>query len=208
MRILFDIGANHGLYTDANQEKYDLCVLVEANPMLCDELREKFKANTKIHVIHAIASNKNTETFYISNADQISTADTNWITKSRFTGNYMWVPVNGIPTISLDTLIKQYPEVTRIKIDVEGYEYNVLQSLHTKVPSLCFEFAEEKMEELLLSMDYVKQLGYTKFHIQYQDKFTYEVAETMWISYEELKDHIYHSFIPSQKEKWGMIWAS
>lgn len=208
MSILFDIGANHGKYTDANIKKYSSFVLVEANPMLCQELQLKYKDNPKIIIINAIASNKENETFYISNADQISTADLAWVNNSRFTKDYHWQPFQGIQTVSLDTLLQSFPEVTHIKVDVEGYEYNVIQSLHTKVPLLSFEWAEEKKEEILLTLVYLERLGFTQFHIQFEDTYTYEVPKDQWMPYNTVYELMNGICDADRKEKWGMIWAS
>lgn len=208
MTILFDIGANHGQYTDAQMKNYSLIILVEANPNLWIQLREKYKDNQTIMIIQAIASNKPKETFYVSNADQISTADPEWVHQSRFTKDYTWQPVEGIQTISLDTLVGHFPNVQRIKIDVEGYEYNVIQSLHTKVPELCFEWAEEKKDEILMSLAYLHSLKFTKFHIQYQDDYTYSVPEGEWMSFVEIYEFLANTCVPERKQQWGMIWAS
>ncbi len=206
-RVLFDIGANEGKYTDANMKNFNKCILVEANPVLAENLREKYRTNTSIYIVEAIASNKENEVFYISNANQISTSDPEWIQKSRFSNNYTWSPVEGIKTISVDTLIQQFGEPTLLKIDVEGYEYNVLQSLSKKVNMLCFEWAEEKKKEILLSLEYLHTHNYTKFHIQIEDKYDYSVKEGDWLNYTTIYNTMNTSCDVNRKDSWGMIWA-
>lgn len=206
-KLLFDIGANHGIYTDENRSKYESCILVDANSVLIQELLKKYQNDMNVHVIHGIVSNKESETFYISNADQISTADPEWINQSRFSKSYTWAPVEGVPTISLDTLVKTYGEPDVIKIDVEGYEYNVLLSLTKKVPKLCFEWAEEKKREILLSLEYLQKLGFTKYHIQMEDEYTYEVDESAWQDFSTTYNLMNMLCEPNRKNRWGMIWA-
>jgi len=208
MSILIDIGANHGQYTDAQVNNFSKVILVEANPFLCQGLEEKYKDNSNISIINAIASNKEEETFFISNADQISTADPEWISNSRFSKDYQWRPIQGIQTISLDSLVNKYPDVKRVKIDVEGYEWNVIQSLHGKVPELCFEWAEEKKEDILKTLTYLHELGFEKFHIQYQDEYSYTVPEDAWVSFDSIYTSVKNACIPARKDYWGMIWAS
>jgi len=206
-QILFDIGANEGKYTDANMKNFDKCILVEANPSLAENLREKYKTNESIYVVEAIASNKENEVFYISNANQISTSDPEWIQNSRFSNNYMWSPVKGIKTVSVDTLIQQFGEPTLVKIDVEGYEYNVLQSLSKKVNMLCFEWAEEKKKEILLSIEYLNRYKYTKFNIQNGDNHDYIIKENELLDYTKIYNIMNTSCDVNRKELWGMIWA-
>jgi FkbM family methyltransferase len=207
-RILYDVGANEGKYTDINLNKFDKYILVEANPSLAEKLRQKYKTNPEIHIVEAIASNKETETFYISNADTISTSDIEWIQQSRFSNNYLWKPVDGLQTVSLDRLISIYGEPTLLKIDVEGYEYNVLQSLTKKVKLLCFEWAEEKKKEILLSLEYLRNQNYTRFHVQMEDKYDYVVNDSDWYDFRIVYDIMNQSCNVMRKETWGMIWAS
>jgi FkbM family methyltransferase len=204
---LFDIGANHGIYTDVNRYKYEKCILVDANPQLTRELREKYKEDKGVHVVEAIVSNKDSETFYIANSDQISTADPEWISQSRFSKNYRWSPVQGIPTLSLDKLISLYGVPTFLKVDVEGYEYNVLLSLTQKVPALAFEWAEEKKSEILLTMEHLHKLGFTKFHIQMEDEYSYQVEDSEWYDYSIAYKLLESICDKERKQRWGMIWA-
>ena len=202
------MGANEGKYTDINLNKFDKYILVEANPSLAEKLRQKYKTNPAIQIVEAIASNKENETFYISNADTISTSDLEWIRQSRFSNNYMWRPVEGIQTVSLDRLISIYGEPTLLKIDVEGYEYNVLQSLTKKVKLLCFEWAEEKKEEILLSLEYLHNQNYMRFHVQMEDKYDYVVNDSDWSDFKTIYEFMKISCNVNRKEIWGMLWAS
>lgn len=206
-QILFDIGANEGKYTDANMKNFDKYILVEANHVLAEKLREKYRTYASVYIVEAIASNKENEVFYISNANTISTSDPEWIQKSRFSNNYTWTPVEGIKTVSVDTLIQEFGEPTLIKIDVEGYEYNVLQSLSKKVNMLCFEWAEEKKKEILLSLEYLNAHNYTKFHIQIEDKYDYSVKDGDWQDYTTVYNTMNSSCDVNRKDSWGMIWA-
>jgi FkbM family methyltransferase len=208
MKILFDIGANRGLYSDANAKDYESIVLVEANPSLCSFLSSKYQQNPLIHIENVIVSNKSSETFYISNADTISTVDPEWIHQSRFSKNYSWRPVDGLPTVSLDALVQKYGKPAHIKIDVEGYEYNVIQSLTTKVDSLCFEWAEEKKKEILLTLEYLKNLGFTRFAIQMEDAYVYTVQPHEWMSYQDIWNLMSMNCDEERKDKWGMVWVS
>ncbi len=208
MKILFDIGANRGLYSDANAKDYESIVLVEANPSLCSFLSSKYQQNPLIHIENVIVSNKSSETFYISNADTISTVDPEWIHQSRFSKNYSWRPVDGLPTVSLDALVQKYGKPAHIKIDVEGYEYNVIQSLTTKVDSLCFEWAEEKKKEILLTLEYLKNLGFTRFAIQMEDAYVYTVQSHEWMSYQDIWNLMSMNCDEERKDKWGMVWVS
>jgi len=207
-RILFDIGANTGQYADVNAKKYDKVILVEANPSLCKILRAKFR-HPKYVVENVLVSKDNNAEFYVSStADTISTAAVRWVTDSRFTGHQKWAPgTESIPCMSLDALIAKHGTPAYIKIDVEGYEYNVLQSLTAVTPNpipLAFEWAEEMLDEIILSVRYlVSQLHYTKFALQAEDAYEFEPAA--WMTGPALIAHLERTLNPARKQLWGMI---
>jgi hypothetical protein len=143
-----------------------------------------------------------------SKADTISTADIEWVTNSRFTKDYSWYPVNGIETISIDTLIRENGAPSFIKIDVEGYEYNVVLSMTSNQGPLSFEWSEEKQDEMIKTVEYLSSLGYSKFALQQKDEYAYEVRDEEWVSKDAIVALFRNALLPSRREFWGMIWAT
>jgi FkbM family methyltransferase len=207
MKLLcFDIGCNKGLYIDANLTNFKKFIAIDANPSLTQSLKEKYNNNSNITIINTIVSSNNEETFYICNsADTISTCDLEWINNSRFSKDCKWTPINNIPTISIDTLITQFGIPDRIKIDVEGYELNVCKSLTQKIPEICFEWAEEKIKECIETIEYLYSINFTKFHLQYEDKYNY--IPTSFITKDEIIKILSTKMNPNRKFYWGMIWC-
>ena len=131
--MIFDVGANRGLFTDAciMNNPTDKIIVIEANPNLFDYLVEKYKNNDHIEVINSLISNENDVLipFYLSNVDVISTASIDWITNSRFVNCQTWCeplemctwyePIQ-VKSRSLDSIIDQYGIPELIKVDV-GY---------------------------------------------------------------------------------------
>ena len=208
MRRLYDIGANRGLYADANMQKYDELILVDANAALCEGLRNKYRGNPNVKIVQALISkNKDAVFFICPQADTISTADVQWMTSSRFSNTYTWIPAtNQVPVKTLDELLQEYGPASFIKIDVEGYELNVLSSLTHNPCPLNFEWADEKQEEMIQTLEHLFGLGYRRFFIQYRDDYDVEVQEDEWVSYDEVLKQV-RSFNPQRKYLWGMIWA-
>ena len=56
------------------------------------------------------------------------------VSNGRFK-DYVWDKSYEVPVDTLDNMIEKYGTPKFIKIDVEGYEYEVLQGLTKKVPS-------------------------------------------------------------------------
>lgn len=205
--LIFDIGANTGKYAIANNTGNTI-ISVEASPITYEKLLTNVSSYTNITALNYAVCNssESTTTFYhCSVADTLSTLDKDWITSSvsRFAdyGNNM--KEFEIPVISLDKLIDIYGTPDLLKIDVEGAENIVLKSLTKKVPLLCFEWAAEWRNKNLECIEYLYSMGYTKFAIQLEDKYTYR-PESFNLTYEDVKNYLINS---KDKVDWGMVWV-
>lgn len=205
--IIFDIGANKGLFTDKclSINKINKLIAIEPNPRLYEYLKNKYKNNETVIVLNNLVSEKNDELidFYISNADTISTASIDWINKSRFANDYIWYPPIKIKSITLDELIKRYGTPDLIKVDVEGYELEVIKGLTIKQNEICFEWAEEEKGKINKTVEHLQSLGYNKFGFIYSDD--YMVRPEKYTTWED--SEIHNDMDVNRKEKWGMIWA-
>jgi FkbM family methyltransferase len=205
MKIAFDIGANIGQTIDAIFNDYDKIVAFEANPNLALGLRSRYTQDKIIIESLGVSDKNEIKLFNISNSHVVSTFSNDWITNSRFTGVYEWNTSVQVNTITLDEIIKKYGIPYFVKIDVEGYEYEVFQGLTSLLEEtyFAFEWAEEQYEKINQTIDYLKSLGYSNFDYTYQDYLL--VLET--INWKKWEDLTLHSDInPSRKEKWGMIY--
>ena len=107
-----------------------------------------------------------------------------------------------VKTTTLDDLIQRYGVPDLIKIDVEAAEYECIKSLTQKVNLLCFEWASELNDITFNCLNYLTKLGFTKFHIQYEDKYIYEPD-----GFSEVNDILNALKKTTPKKEWGMIWC-
>jgi FkbM family methyltransferase len=202
--LLFDIGANVGMWALNNYTSTTKIICVEASPTTFLTL----KANTSgknIECLNYAVSNSSESTvnFFESSMNVLSTLDESWLNNpsSRFFNrtSYKKIEVN---SMTLDKLIEDYGIPDLLKVDVEGAENIVLKSLSTKVPLLCFEWAAEWNKKTVEAIEHLLILGYTQFHIQTLDTYTYRPS-----SYELNKETIFDSISSRKGLDWGMIWA-
>ncbi len=92
----------------------------------------------------------------------ISTFAKHWKT-GRFS-NSNWDKKIMVDVTTLDDLINKFGEPNYIKIDVEGFEYEVILGLTKKSGIISFEFTSEFIEDAFKSINYLISLGYSDFN--------------------------------------------
>lgn len=249
--LIFDIGANTGEFSlkKLRNDKSINIVLVEPILKNCNIIKNKLKnySNNIIVYNKAVSNIKNPIDFYECNADSCSTCSENHIEKScfgsgeqgkfmmsdgkTFAEHYYFKDPVKVFTISLDELVERHGYPDLIKIDVEGYELNVLKSLTKKsASSITFEWHEYNIDNIIEEIKYLNTLGYTQFSTElwYCGKFEHDKEILNYKNCEEfinwLEPIVRHSisitgdlnqkyYLDSTGNKepyiniWGMIWA-
>jgi len=192
-KIVFDIGANKGWETDDRNlcsyhtkrpwvENYTV-VCVEPTPELYDELCEKYK-DQDVHVVHAAVTDDDGPTvdFWVSASHTASTCSKERVaagcSAQEWNANpdlpydaHLYDPATTkqmiVPTTRIDTLVEKYGRPSFIKVDVEGYEYKVLNTFKENYCPISFEWSEQERGNLRKSMMQCNALGYTKYWITF-----------------------------------------
>lgn len=204
--LCFDIGANVGEYSAENAHLYDKIIAVEPNPDIFKVLQMTADAYKNITPLnYAVCDNECKDiVFYKADLHVLSTINPDWLTSpdSRFynTGHHQII----CKTITIDKLIEIYGVPDLIKIDVEAGEYECVKSLSQYVKMLCFEWASEMNTITLKCIDHLYSLGFTLFHIQFEDHNTYQPDQNDFYDIDELKRRL---SLTTPKQEWGMIWC-
>jgi len=105
--------------------------------------------------------------FFIDRSHTLSSMSKEWIAIVRGSGrfsNHRWDDKVTVETTTLDLLIKEYGRPSFCKIDVEGFEFEVIQGLSQPVNMLSFEFIPEYPDPVLTSIEYLSKLGNAEFN--------------------------------------------
>lgn len=191
--LCFDVGANYGNRTEVFLALNARVVAMEPQQNCFLFLKKKF--GTRVALLQKGAGAKNEFLdFYINEKNSpVSTFSKEWIEEfkdTRFAGGE-WNKVDRVEVVTLDSVVEEYGKPKFIKIDVEGFEFEVLKGLTFDICFLSFEFAVperidtlEKCLGLLASHGEILLANYVK-----EENTCFELDE--WITIEEMLKFIH-----------------
>jgi FkbM family methyltransferase len=168
--LIFDIGANDGHKTAAFLSLSNKVVCCEPDARSFQTLQIRFRNKKKRVFIEnkALADQEGAEEFYIHHeGSAFNTLNERWkdiLEKDQLQKWNEKIIFNDTPvevtTTTLDILIEKYGLPEFIKIDVEGYEEQVLKGLSQKVPFISFEcLLPDFKSEILSCINRLEQLS-------------------------------------------------
>jgi FkbM family methyltransferase len=192
--IYFDVGANYGNRIEPIIDQKIKIIAVEPQLQCIKFLRRKY--GNKITIIpKGLGKVEETKTIYISNAHTLSSFSNQWIEATKESGRfsqYNWDIEQEIEMTTLDILINKYGKPKFIKIDVEGFEFEVLQGLSKPIDFLSFEYTiPERKNSIIECIDRIIEIS-NKNRVQ----FNYSIGESMewalneWVSPQRMKEEI------------------
>ena len=188
--LVYDVGANLG-----NRSKVFLAlgaevVAFEPQPFCADYLANVFRGEPGIRFVRkALGAKVGKAKMYISNAHTISSLSPEWIDATRKSGRFSAFTWNGTEMVDLTTLdhaIATHGLPSFIKIDVEGYEHDVLSGLSTPVDYLSFEFTYKFLANTYRCIDHIESLA-PDAHFQYSIGESMEFALDDWVDADRMR---------------------
>lgn len=184
----FDIGANIGNRTKVFRRLGARVIALEPQPYCQSILRQAYENDGDVVLVPAAAGRaEGTAEMRIASGHVVSSLSPGWIhqvTRTGRFGNAHWDKTFSCRLTTLDKLIAEYGAPAFIKIDVEGYELEVIEGLHRPVPALSFEFTSEFEEAAFACLDRLDSLGMTQFNYSSGESMELDGA---WRGKDEIK---------------------
>lgn len=139
--LCFDVGANMGNRIRPFLEIGAKVVAVEPQDQCVEVLRSEFGNKIQL-VTKGLAAEEGVQELYVSDSHTISSFSKDWIDavkQTRFS-RHEWNETRKIQMTTLDKLIEEFGKPHFIKIDVEGFELEVLKGLSTPVHLISIEY--------------------------------------------------------------------
>lgn len=156
--LIFDIGANLGDISELFVKLGHRVIAIEPAPGNFRCLQARFGSNKKVELVNkAVGADQGLAQLYLQDiGNTLHTLNTRWKNYLSQSSNDRWgrqIHFSNsieVPVTTISTLMEQYGKPYFIKIDAEGFEWDIISGLKECIPCLSFEanlpeFVEESI---------------------------------------------------------------
>jgi FkbM family methyltransferase len=205
--ICFDVGANVGNRIAPLLNIGAAVVAVEPQKKCYKLLRKKF--GNKISLVKkGLGEEESVKLFHLSDDSTIASFSDDWIDAVKITNRFkdkQWDKTVSVEMTTADEMIKIHGLPSFIKIDVEGYELEVLKGLTQPVDMISFEYTvPEQPGRAVLCMEQIEKHNPAV-------ECNYSIGEGLvwalvdWLSVAEMKENIFS--VEFNKTSFGDIYV-
>ena len=182
--LCFDVGANLGNRTRCFRALGCRVVAVEPQSRCLKQLRREFGGDPDVTIEPVAAGAKpGKATLRTSPVHVLSTISMDFVEKTRKSGRFSTVSWSGteeVEVTTLDALIAKHGEPRFVKIDVEGFESEVLAGLSRRLPAFSFEWTPEMPENAAACVARLQALGHYEFNYSWGESM--RLSRPQWLT--------------------------
>ena len=152
--LVFDVGANVGNRVNIFLKLEAEVVAIEPQDECIDLLKSLFGESEKLTIVQGVLGSSVGEAeLMVSSANTLSTLSEEWVESVKSSGRFSkfsWDSRKSVSMTTLDQLIQHHGSPALIKIDVEGFEHEVVAGLSEPVRNVSLEFTPECIGSTLI----------------------------------------------------------
>ncbi|VVC01559.1 Methyltransferase FkbM domain protein [uncultured archaeon] len=181
--LVFDLGANKGIYSETFSRLGARVVAVEPQPECAKQIRALAEKYPGISVVEAgVSDTPGYLDLFIAKENVSSTFSLrvkDWaegVEKVEYCGKIR------VPMTTINELMGRYGAPDYCKLDIEGFEKKVLLTLGkaTAIKQLSFEFHNLMMDDTVEIIKHLSIIGYNKFNFQVHGSDTAALELPNW----------------------------
>lgn len=170
--LCFDVGANLGNRVEIFLTLGTRVIAVEPQERCIRYLKRRFRDRERVILIpKGLDESPGERKLFMADESAVSSMSEEWVHQNEQARLYSWDKKATVPVTTLDQLIQQYGLPAFCKIDVEGFEPQVLKGLSQPLPSLSFEYHSDFLDAVRFCTRHLQVLG--------NYEFNYSIGETM-----------------------------
>jgi FkbM family methyltransferase len=183
--LAFDVGAHVGNHSRALARLGARVVAIEPQPGFARWLRWLFRGDPRVAVLElAIGAKAGKASLYPSpRTPTVATLSADWIasvSSTRPFSRVRWGSPLEVPVTTLDALIEQHGLPRFCKIDVEGFEAEILRGLSRPIALLSFEYVPAAIDVACEAVGRLAALGPYRFNATVGERRSF-----LWPSWQE-----------------------
>ena len=200
--LCFDIGANHGSRSEVFLRLGARVVAVEPQPRCVERLSARFGHRSEFHLVaKALGAENGSATLHLGRNDLISTLSEEWLKNAKRIPELSeigWQGTLDVPITTLEDLIERFGLPDFCKIDVEGYELQVLEGTRQALPLLSVEYQLARIEPTVECIDRLMSLGQYRFNLSELESMRFSFED--WLTREQITQQLEERF---RKDQFG-----
>jgi FkbM family methyltransferase len=186
--LVFDVGANQGEYAEIFALNGARVIAIEPNPAFRSRLEKLTKIRSIVPEFCAAGDVEGSATLNVCSQSGFSTLQPEMIEWSKDSPDYrdvQWTSRVTVPIVTLKTLAERHGFPVFVKIDVEGFEYQVISGMSFNPRFVSFEFGARHKQSALQCISDLGRRGY-RFNPIIGRVFAFDFER--WISAQEATD--------------------
>jgi FkbM family methyltransferase len=182
--LAFDIGAHVGNRVRVFRRIGARVIAVEPQPDFVAVMRLLYGRDPGVFLeASGVAAEPGEGRLHLSTrTPTVSTFADSWIDDVQIDSRFQrvrWDSVISVPLVSVDELIARHGEPQFCKIDVEGFEYEVLRGLSEPLAALSFEYIPVAVDRAIACVDRIGALG--DYRYRHSRVETHRWADGGWL---------------------------
>lgn len=193
--LAFDIGSHVGDRIGSFRRLGARVVALEPQPDCARIIASLYRSDALVTLREAACGpRQGTITLHINSANPtVTTASPDFVAAAHGAGGWegqTWDRTSVVPVTTLDTLIAEHGRPDFVKIDVEGFEADVLAGLSVPLPVLSFEFTTIQRDVARACIARLEDIGRYRFDLALGE--SQSLVLERWISGADMAHYIHN----------------